>query len=199
MVAAYAGLYGLELVAVVEDAGCRPRRSSGPACNSVLAMLRKGDVQAVVVAKLDRLTRSVRDLGQLLDEHFGPKGGAALLSCQRADRRPLRRRPDGAQSAGDRDPMGARGDRRAHQGRAAAPEAPGPAHRRRALRLAAGRRYRQAARAGPGRAGGGRAGARAQGGRQHVAGHLRRAPRRGHLAHRPEVRAGQVMRMCGGA
>ena len=43
-------------------------------------MLRKGDVEAVVVAKLDRLTRSVRDLGQLLDEHFGPKGGAALLS-----------------------------------------------------------------------------------------------------------------------
>ena len=43
-------------------------------------MLRRGDVQAVVVAKLDRLTRSVRDLGQLLDDHFGPKGGAALLS-----------------------------------------------------------------------------------------------------------------------
>ena len=43
-------------------------------------MLRKGDVEALVVAKLDRLTRSVRDLGQLLDDHFGAKGKSALLS-----------------------------------------------------------------------------------------------------------------------
>ena len=69
MIAAYAGLYGLELVAVVEDAGVSAKTLERPGLQSVLAMLRRGDVEAVVVAKLDRLTRSVRT-----------EGNAALLS-----------------------------------------------------------------------------------------------------------------------
>ena len=80
MIVAYAGLYGLELVAVVEDAGVSAKTLERPGLQRVLAMLRRGDVQAVAVAKLDRLTRSVRDLGQLLDDHFGAHGKAALVS-----------------------------------------------------------------------------------------------------------------------
>jgi DNA invertase Pin-like site-specific DNA recombinase len=80
MVEAYAGLYGLELVAIVEDAGFSAKTLDRPGLQRVLAMLRQGEAEAVVVAKLDRLTRSVRDLGQLLDDHFGAKGQAALLS-----------------------------------------------------------------------------------------------------------------------
>jgi DNA invertase Pin-like site-specific DNA recombinase len=33
-------------------------------------MLRRGEAEALLVAKLDRLTRSVKDLGTLLDKYF---------------------------------------------------------------------------------------------------------------------------------
>jgi DNA invertase Pin-like site-specific DNA recombinase len=42
-------------------------------------MLAAHEAEALVVMKLDRLTRSVRDLGELLDRHFAP-GKVALLS-----------------------------------------------------------------------------------------------------------------------
>ena len=45
----------------------------------VLAMLKSGQADAVVVVKLDRLTRSVRDLGELVETYFA-SGKAALLS-----------------------------------------------------------------------------------------------------------------------
>ena len=76
----YANLYGLTLVAVIEDAGQSAKSMDRPGLRQVLDMLGKGMVEAVVVSKLDRLTRSVRDLGQLLDEQFGAQGKAALLS-----------------------------------------------------------------------------------------------------------------------
>lgn len=41
-------------------------------------MVRTGDVQAVIVAKLDRLTRSVKDLCGLLE--LFEKKGVALIS-----------------------------------------------------------------------------------------------------------------------
>jgi DNA invertase Pin-like site-specific DNA recombinase len=41
-------------------------------------MLRKGEADALLVVKLDRLTRSVRDLGDLVSDYFAK--GAALLS-----------------------------------------------------------------------------------------------------------------------
>jgi len=72
-------LHDLELVAVVEDAGASAKSLRRPGLQSVLALLRSGAAEGLVVAKLDRLTRSVRDLGHLVEEHFGT-GGAALLS-----------------------------------------------------------------------------------------------------------------------
>ena len=48
MVAAYAGLYGLELAAVVEDAGVSAKTLECPGLQSVLGMIRRGDVEAVV-------------------------------------------------------------------------------------------------------------------------------------------------------
>ena len=74
---AYAGLYDLELVAVVEDAGVSARTMDRPGLQRALAMLARGEAQALIVLKLDRLTRSVRDLGELLE---GPFARAALLS-----------------------------------------------------------------------------------------------------------------------
>ena len=190
MIAAYAGLYGLELVAVVEDAGVSAKTLDRPGLQQVLAMLRRGDVQAVVEAKLDRLTRSVRDLGQLLDDHFGPKGGAALLSVSE--------QIDGRSAGGrmvlnllatvsqwEREVIGER-TRAALQ------------HLKRQGRRTGSVPYgwRLVGGAGkqlepdPAEHGGGRAGAGTQGGRQHAAVHLRPPPRRRpRLAHRPAVRA----------
>ena len=78
-VAAYAELYDLELVEVIVDAGASAKTLDRPGLARALGMLRKGDAEALLVVKLDRLTRSVRDLGELVERHFAP-GKAALLS-----------------------------------------------------------------------------------------------------------------------
>ena len=78
-VEAYASLYDLDLVAIVEDAGASAKTLNRPGLDRVLTMLRKGDADAVLVVKLDRLTRSVRDLGELVDAYFAD-GKRALLS-----------------------------------------------------------------------------------------------------------------------
>lgn len=77
---AYASLYDLDLVAVEVDAGVSAKSLDRPALGRALAMLRAGRADALLVVKLDRLTRSVRDLGELLDGYFGPEKKAALLS-----------------------------------------------------------------------------------------------------------------------
>lgn len=74
----YAALYDLELIEVVVDAGVSAKTLDRPGLARVLAMLARGEVEAVLVAKLDRLTRSVRDLDTLISEHFAR--GPALLS-----------------------------------------------------------------------------------------------------------------------
>ena len=78
-IAAYALLYELELVAVIEDAGASGKSLNRPGLQRALAMLEAAEAEALIVMKLDRLTRSVRDLGELVDRHFAP-GRAALLS-----------------------------------------------------------------------------------------------------------------------
>lgn len=77
---AYAKLYDLELVAVVEDAGQSGKTLNRPGLQTVLAALRRGDVDGVVIAKLDRLTRSVADWQALIDEFFGERSGRQLFS-----------------------------------------------------------------------------------------------------------------------
>jgi DNA invertase Pin-like site-specific DNA recombinase len=78
-VEAYAALYGLELVEVVVDAGASAKTLDRPGLARALEMLRKGAADALLVVKLDRLTRSVRDLCHLVERYFGG-GKAALLS-----------------------------------------------------------------------------------------------------------------------
>jgi len=79
-VEAYAALYDLDLVAVEVDAGASAKTLARPALCSALARLDSGEAEALLVVKLDRLTRSVRDLGELLDRYFGRNDGPALLS-----------------------------------------------------------------------------------------------------------------------
>lgn len=78
-VAAYAELYDLDLVEIIVDAGASAKTLDRPGLGRALAMLRAGKAEALLVVKLDRLTRSVRDLGELVERHFAP-GKAALLS-----------------------------------------------------------------------------------------------------------------------
>jgi DNA invertase Pin-like site-specific DNA recombinase len=77
-VQAYAALYDLELVAIEVDAGESAKSLDRPALTRALGMLKAGKADALLVVKLDRLTRSVRDLADLVDNYFTKR--AALLS-----------------------------------------------------------------------------------------------------------------------
>lgn len=77
-VEAYASLYDLDLAAVVEDAGASAKSLDRAGLARALGMLEAGEADGLLVAKLDRLTRSVRDLGTLLDRGFRDR--FALLS-----------------------------------------------------------------------------------------------------------------------
>ena len=56
----------LDLVDLIIDDGYSAKSLERPGVKRVLAMLKEGRADAVVVVKLDRLTRSVKDLGILL-------------------------------------------------------------------------------------------------------------------------------------
>ncbi len=77
--AAWCVMQGAELVRVEVDAGESAKTLERPALARALSSLDAGEADALLVAKLDRLTRSVRDLDVLLSEHFG-EGGADLVS-----------------------------------------------------------------------------------------------------------------------
>ena len=64
---AYAVLHDLELVEVIEDAGHSAKSLDRPGMTKLLSLIRGRRIGVVVVAKLDRITRSVRDLGELIE------------------------------------------------------------------------------------------------------------------------------------
>lgn len=76
---AYASLYDLDLIDVIIDAGESAKSLDRPGLQRALAMLKNGQADALLVVKLDRLTRSVVDLGKLIETYFAP-GKAALMS-----------------------------------------------------------------------------------------------------------------------
>lgn len=81
---AYAQLYDLELVdLVIESGSAKSLERDGLA--TVLARLQAGEASALIVTKLDRLTRSVADLGRLVDEYF--KDYALLSVSEQIDTR----------------------------------------------------------------------------------------------------------------
>jgi site-specific DNA recombinase len=67
---AYATLYELDLVAIEVDAGVSAKTLQRPALQRALGTLKAGQAEALLVVKLDRLTRSVRDLGVLVETYF---------------------------------------------------------------------------------------------------------------------------------
>lgn len=76
----YARLYDLDVVEVIEDRGGSGKTLDRDGLQRALAMVDSGEADALLVYKLDRLTRSVRDLGVLLDHFPAGTGKPALLS-----------------------------------------------------------------------------------------------------------------------
>ena len=54
---AYAALYDLALVGIIEDAGASAKTLRRPGLQQALGMLKAGEADALLVAKLDRLTQ----------------------------------------------------------------------------------------------------------------------------------------------
>jgi DNA invertase Pin-like site-specific DNA recombinase len=75
---AYAVAMDVELVDVVVDAGYSAKTLERPGMKRVLGMLDRGEIAGVIVTKLDRITRSLADLGMLVDRYFTK--AASLLS-----------------------------------------------------------------------------------------------------------------------
>jgi site-specific DNA recombinase len=84
---AYAVLYDIELVEVIVDAGVSAKTLDRPGLQRALGMLRKGQVNALLVVKLDRLTRSVKDLGALVEEYFSADNITLLSVADSIDTR----------------------------------------------------------------------------------------------------------------
>lgn len=74
----YCGLYGINLINIIEDAGQSAKTLGRPGLQQALSMLDCGGANGLVIAKLDRLTRSVRDWATLIESYFD--GRASLLS-----------------------------------------------------------------------------------------------------------------------
>ena len=78
MIERYCDLYSIELQETVIDAGESGKNLCRPGLKMALEMLSSGTVDGMVITKLDRLTRSVRDWARLIEEFFG--NAASLLS-----------------------------------------------------------------------------------------------------------------------
>jgi DNA invertase Pin-like site-specific DNA recombinase len=76
---AYSEAYDLEVVEVIEDAGLSAKNMDRPGLQRALKLLDDGLADALAVLKLDRLTRSVRDLGHLMEVYFS-KPTCSLIS-----------------------------------------------------------------------------------------------------------------------
>lgn len=77
--ALYAKLHDLEVVEVVEDDGYSAKTLDRPGLKRALSLLETGTAGALLIVKLDRLTRSVGDLGLLVERYFSD-GRFNLLS-----------------------------------------------------------------------------------------------------------------------
>ena len=81
---AYCDLYGLELVELFTDAASG-KNLQRVGLESALGRLADGAAEGLIVAKLDRLTRSVRDLGALLEDYF--KDSSLVVVAEQVDTR----------------------------------------------------------------------------------------------------------------
>jgi DNA invertase Pin-like site-specific DNA recombinase len=82
--AAYCVAQDLTLLEIVADEGQSAKTLERPGLRRALSMLDRGQAQGIIVPKLDRLTRSVKDLGHLCDTYFREGKPWHLLSVSDA-------------------------------------------------------------------------------------------------------------------
>jgi site-specific DNA recombinase len=81
---AMALVHDAELIDIIVEAGESAKSLNRPGMQRLLALIDSGEVQTVIVAKLDRLTRSVKDLCELL-ERFERRGVALISVAESLD------------------------------------------------------------------------------------------------------------------
>jgi len=77
---AYCEAMDINLVDVVADAGFSAKSMNRPAMQGIISQIKNKTIDAVVILKLDRLTRSVKDLGAIVE--LIEKNNIALVSVQ---------------------------------------------------------------------------------------------------------------------
>src|SRR5260370_7207815 len=84
---AMAVVQGAEIVELIVDGGESAKNLNRPGMERLLSLVDADKVQSVIIAKLDRLTRTVKDLAELLQRFHRP--GLSLASLpQSLDTRP---------------------------------------------------------------------------------------------------------------
>lgn len=79
-ITAYAKAMDIQLIEIIEDSGKSAKNLNRPGIQKALEGIKNNVADALIVLKLDRLTRSVKDLGGLIE--FFDKTNAALISVQ---------------------------------------------------------------------------------------------------------------------
>lgn len=78
-VLSYGQYKGHDLIELIEEVGSGKSADTRPEFQRALQMLRDGTADGLVVCKLDRLGRNVRDILQLVDEVFQPLDKALMI------------------------------------------------------------------------------------------------------------------------
>jgi site-specific DNA recombinase len=81
---AMAVVHSADLADIIVEAGESAKSLNRPGMQRLLALVDSGEVNTVIVAKLDRLTRSVKDLCELL-ERFERRGVALISVAESLD------------------------------------------------------------------------------------------------------------------
>lgn len=70
---AYCDVMGLDLIDIRVDAKTAKNMKNRPGLDEAFAVIRSGAADAIIVTKLDRLTRSVRDLADMTELYFSER------------------------------------------------------------------------------------------------------------------------------
>jgi site-specific DNA recombinase len=108
-VSAYSVVKDWDLVDIITDEGQSAKSLARPGLQQLLSLVDAGQVDVVIIYKLDRLTRSVADLDRLM-KLFESKD-VALGVPARKPRRHNRDRPSYDEFAGQCEPVGTGSDR----------------------------------------------------------------------------------------
>ena len=77
---AYCKAMDIDLIDIIADEGYSASNLKRPGLRAALAMLRNGQARTLIVVKLDRLTRCVKDLGTLCEQYFSDEKAYTLMS-----------------------------------------------------------------------------------------------------------------------